>query len=62
MSNLGPRKCELDLASELPDNVCLTEMFADRHYDDDRARRARTRGTRLPMASPRRAMTTAART
>jgi maltose alpha-D-glucosyltransferase/alpha-amylase len=35
ISNLGPRKCEIDLTSELPDNIGLIEMFADRHYDNN---------------------------
>ncbi|HEX2383542.1 MAG TPA: alpha-amylase family protein [Acidimicrobiales bacterium] len=35
ISNLGPRKCEIDLASELPDDITLVEMFSDRHYDQD---------------------------
>ena len=37
VSNLSPRKREIDLTSELPDKVALIEMFSDRHYDDDPA-------------------------
>ena len=37
VSNLSPRKRELDLTSELPDKVALIEMFSDRHLDDDPA-------------------------
>ena len=35
VSNLDARKCEIDLAPELPDDVDFVEMFANRRYRDD---------------------------
>jgi maltose alpha-D-glucosyltransferase/alpha-amylase len=35
VSNLGPRRCEVDLTPELPDVVDAVEVFANRHYGND---------------------------
>jgi maltose alpha-D-glucosyltransferase/alpha-amylase len=35
VSNLGTRKCEIDLTPELPEGVGLVEVFANRRYGDE---------------------------
>jgi len=34
VSNLAPRKCDVDLSLELPDDVATLEVFGNRRYDD----------------------------